>query len=69
MGRCQSLEEIVVLGQPDMGQGGKVDLAASSFLRYDHPPSGAVPPQGHFILGIEEAKAPPPEEEMIPSAN
>ena len=68
MGRCQSLEEIVVPGQPDMGQGGKVDIAASSFLGYDHPRSGVIPLQGHFSLGIEEAKIPPPEE-IAPTAN
>jgi hypothetical protein len=40
-------------------QGGKVAIAAISFLRYNHPRNGIQPPRGHFSLRIEEQKLPP----------
>jgi hypothetical protein len=40
-------------------QGGKVTLAATSFLRYNHPRFGLQPPRGHISLWLEEAKMPP----------
>ena len=40
-------------------QGGKVTIAATSFLRYNHPRHGIQPPRGHFSLRIEEQKLPP----------
>ena len=43
----------------DEFKGGKVTLAATSFLRYNHPRHGIQPPRGHFSLGIEEQKLPP----------
>lgn len=45
-------------------QGGKVTIAATSFLKYYHPLKKSVPPQGHFTLWLEEMKIPPlgPEE-------
>jgi len=39
-------------------KGGKVTLAATSFLRYNGP-AGAIPPRGHFTLWLEEQKIPP----------
>ena len=39
--------------------GGKVTIAAKSFLRYNHPRRGVQPPRGHFWLRIEEQKIPP----------
>lgn len=44
----------------DEFQGGKVTIAAASFLRYNTP-RGVIPPRGHFSLWIEEAKIPPLE--------
>ena len=43
----------------DEFKGGKVTLAATSFLRYNHPRSGIQPPRGHISLQIEEQKLPP----------
>ncbi len=43
----------------DEFKGGKVTLAATSFLRYNHPRRGIQPPRGHFWLRIEEQKLPP----------
>ena len=43
----------------DEFKGGKVTLAATSFLRYNHPRNGIQPPRGHFSLWIEEQKLPP----------
>jgi alpha-galactosidase len=40
-------------------QGGKVTIAATSFLRYNHPRRGVQPPRGHFSLWIEEMRIPP----------
>ncbi len=40
-------------------RGGKVTLAAISFLRYNHPRDGVIPPRGHFSLWLEEQKLPP----------
>jgi len=40
-------------------QGGKVTIAATSFLRYYHPASGSIPPRGHISLWLEEMKIPP----------
>jgi hypothetical protein len=37
--------------------GGKVTLAAMSFLRFNTP-KGPVPPQGHFSVWLEEQKLP-----------
>ena len=42
-------------------QGGRVTLAATSFLRYNHPRFGLQPPKGHFTLWMEEQKIPPLE--------
>ena len=39
-------------------KGGKVTIAATSFLRYDKDPA----PQGHLTLWLEEQKIPPLEE-------
>ena len=40
-------------------KGGKVTIAATSFLRYNHPRIKPYPPSGHFTLWMEEAKVPP----------
>jgi len=40
-------------------RGAKVTIAATSFLRYNHPRDGVIPPRGHFTLWMEEAKIPP----------
>jgi len=40
-------------------RGGKVTIAATSFLRYHHPRIKPYPPRGHFTLQIEEQKLPP----------
>jgi alpha-galactosidase len=42
----------------DEFKGGKVTLALSSFLRYNHPRHGLQPPRGHISLQIEEQKMP-----------
>ncbi len=39
-------------------KGGKVTIAATSFLRYTSR-KGTIPPRGHLTLWIEEAKIPP----------
>ena len=39
--------------------GGKVTIAAKSFLRYNHPRIKPYPPRGHLTLQIEEQKLPP----------
>lgn len=39
--------------------GGKVTIAATSFLRYYHPRIKPYPPRGHFTLQIEEQQLPP----------
>jgi alpha-galactosidase len=38
---------------------GKVTIAATSFLRYNHPRIKPYPPRGHITLQIEEQKLPP----------
>jgi len=43
----------------DEFQGGKVTIAATSFLRYNHPRIKPYPPSGHFSLWLEEMKIPP----------
>jgi alpha-galactosidase len=40
-------------------QGGKVTIAVTSFLRYNHPRIKPYPPRGHLTLQIEEQKLPP----------
>lgn len=40
-------------------KGGKVTIAAKSFLRYNHPRIKPYPPRGHLTLQIEEQKLPP----------
>ena len=40
-------------------KGGKVTIAATSFLRYKHPRIKPYPPRGHLTLQIEEQKLPP----------
>jgi alpha-galactosidase len=45
----------------DEFRGGKVTVAATSFLRYNHPRHGVIPPRGHFALWLEEMKIPPLE--------
>ena len=42
----------------DEFKGGKVTIAATSFLRYNNP-RGVIPPRGHLTLWMEEAKNPP----------
>jgi len=42
----------------DEFKGGKVTIAAISFLRYNNP-RGVIPPRGHFSLWMEEAEIPP----------
>jgi hypothetical protein len=42
----------------DEFKGGKVTIAATSFLRYNNP-RGIIPPRGHLTLWMEEAKIPP----------
>ncbi len=42
----------------DEFQGGKVTIAATSFLRYNNP-RGLIPQSGHLSLWMEEAKIPP----------
>jgi alpha-galactosidase len=42
----------------DEFKGGKVTIAATSFLRYNNP-RGTIPPRGHLTLWMEEAKIPP----------
>ena len=48
----------------DEFKGGKVTIAATSFLRYNHPRDGVIPPRGHLTLWMEEAKIPPVGEEQ-----
>ena len=43
----------------DEFKGGKVTIAATSFLRYNHPRIEPYPPSGHLTLWMEEAKIPP----------
>jgi len=43
----------------DEFKGGKVTIAATSFLRYSHPRIKPYPPRGHFTLWMEEQKIPP----------
>jgi len=43
----------------ELKEGGKVTIAATSFLRYNHPRRGLMPPRGHFSLRVEEQKIPP----------
>ncbi|MEK6239628.1 MAG: hypothetical protein N2C14_33330 [Planctomycetales bacterium] len=43
----------------DEFKGGKVTIAATSFLRYNHPRIKPYPPRGHLTLRIEEQKLPP----------
>ncbi len=42
-------------------QGGKATIAATSFLRYNHPRTKPYPPRGHLTLRIEEQKLSPVE--------
>ena len=39
-------------------KGGKVTIAVSSFLRYNHPRIKPFPPRGHLTLQLEEQKLP-----------
>lgn len=41
--------------------GGKVTIAATSFLRYNNP-RGIIPQRGHLSLWMEEARIPPVED-------
>jgi hypothetical protein len=43
----------------DEVKGGPVTIAATSFLRYNHPRDGVIPPRGHLTVWIEEQKLPP----------
>jgi hypothetical protein len=43
----------------DEFKGGKVTIAAMSFLRYNHPRIKPYPPRGHFTVWLEEQKVPP----------
>ena len=43
----------------DEFKGGKVTIAATSFLRYNHPRITPYPPRGHFTVWMEEQKIPP----------
>ena len=42
----------------DEFKGGKATIAATSFLRYNHPRIKSYPPRGHITLRIEEQKLP-----------
>lgn len=46
----------------DEFKGGKVTIAATSFLRYNHPRIKPYPPRGHITVWMEEQKIPPVEE-------
>ena len=46
----------------DEFKGGKVTIAATSFLRYNHPRKKPYPPRGHFSVWLEEMKIPPAAE-------
>ena len=48
----------------DEFKGGKVTIAVTSFLRFNHPRHGVMPPRGHVTLWMEEQKIPPVEEAM-----
>ena len=43
----------------DEFKGGKVTIAATSFLRYNHPRIKPYPPRGHITVWMEEQKIPP----------
>ena len=43
----------------DEFNGGKVTIAATSFLRYNHPRFGIQPPKGHISVWMEEQEIPP----------
>jgi len=43
----------------DEFKGGKVTIAAISFLRYNHPRIKPYPPRGHITVWMEEQKIPP----------
>jgi hypothetical protein len=45
----------------DEVKGRKVTIAATSFLRYNHPRIKPYPPRGHITLWMEEQKIPPVE--------
>jgi len=40
-------------------KGGKVTIAATSFLRYNHPRKKPYPPRGHITVWMQEQKIPP----------
>ncbi|MFP6764327.1 MAG: sialate O-acetylesterase, partial [Planctomycetaceae bacterium] len=42
----------------DVFKSGRVTIAATSFLRYNHPRLGIQPPKGHLSLRVEEQKIP-----------
>ena len=42
----------------DEFKGGKVTIAATSFLRYNHPRRGVQPPRGNFSMWMEEQRVP-----------
>ena len=46
-------------------KGGKVTIAATSFLRYNHPRIKPYPPRGHLTLQIQEQKIPPLAEALL----
>ena len=43
----------------DEFRGKKVTIAATTFLRYNHPRRGVQPPRGHFSMQMQEQKLPP----------
>jgi len=43
----------------DEFKGGRATIAATSFLRYNHPRIKPYPPRGHLTLWLEEQKIPP----------
>jgi hypothetical protein len=45
----------------DEFESGKVTIAATSFLRYNHPRIKPYPPRGHITVWVEEQKIPPME--------
>jgi len=49
----------------DEFKGGKVTIAATSFLRYNHPRIKPYPPRGHITLWMEEQQIPPVKEAAI----
>lgn len=43
----------------ELFQDGEATIAVTSFLRYNHPRQGVIPPRGHLTVWVEEQKIPP----------